>query len=178
MQGCLLSSGWHSRFAGQCHFQESFPCSHLWLTSLSGQRPQGLYRKGEPHAQPLACLGHSVDSSDAGPGSPRPHSTQAPWMAEEFGAVIKRPQLLLQSWVRSKDGQWPAVVTSHFASVTTPRSRAALASSVLKLLPHPVTPRSSLKPPRHEGHPALAGQRPPVVYVRIPRPAGASVPWK
>lgn len=67
-------------------------------------------------------------------------------MAEEFGAVIKRPQLLLQSRARSKDGQWPVAVSSHFAPVTTPRSRAALASSVLKLLPHPVSPCSSLKP--------------------------------
>ena len=158
--------------------RRAFHAQHLWLTSLSGQCPQGLYRKGEPHAHPLACLGHSVDSSDAGPGSPRPPSAQAPCVAEEFRAVIKRPQLLLQPRARSKDGQWPAVVTSHFAPVTTPRSRAALASSVLKLLPQPVTPRSSLKPPRREGHPALAGQRPLVVHVRIPRPAGASVPWK
>ena len=52
------------------------------LTSLSGQRPQGLYGKGEPHAHPLARLGLSVDSSGAGPGSPRlppPHRLPA-WL--------------------------------------------------------------------------------------------------
>ena len=59
LQGCLLSSGWHSRFAGQCHFQESFPCS----TPLAHQ----LVRPASPGAvqerrasRPPACMSRTL----------------------------------------------------------------------------------------------------------------------
>lgn len=142
LQGCSLSLGWHSGFAGQ-----SFPGALSTLTPLAHQlvrpvSPGAVRERRAPRPPPFmsGTLGGQQRCRSRVPEPPHTH-TQAPCVAVEFRGVVKRPQLLLQSRAGSKDGQWPAAVTSHFTSVTTPRSRAA-----------------------------LARRRPLVAYVRIPVP--------
>lgn len=88
------------------------------LTPLAHQlvrpeSPGGCRGKESPTPTSLAYLRHSVDSSNAGPQRPRgPPSTQAPCMAEEFGAVIKRPQL---PRVTGQEQGWPVASGGQLA---------------------------------------------------------------
>lgn len=119
------------------------------LTPLAHQlvRPEspGCGERRAP-AHLLAYLRHSVDSSNAGPAAPKaPFHTRPPaWLRNSEQSLSDR--CYTQSRARSKDGQWPVAVSSHFAPVTTPREQSNPASSVLKLCPHPVSPYGSLKP--------------------------------
>ena len=155
-------------------------------------RPQGLaVWEREAHHQLLACLGHPGHSEDekvACPGSPSPPPHALPVLRQataEFG--VSNLQVATTSTAVMGWGQGPGTRMANgqrlspgtFACVTTLQEQSSHGQLCFAASPTPgLSPRSSLKPRDLKDTLPLACQRPRVARVRMPRPAGAPVPWK